>query len=59
MVANGFGRIVNTTSGIRREPQQAGYSASNAALDKVTVDLAPTYDGSDVIISLADPGWCR
>lgn len=59
MVANGFGRIVNTTSGIRREPQQAGYSASKAALDKVTVDLAPTYDGSDVIISLADPGWCR
>ena len=59
MAASGFGRIVNTTSGIRREPEQAGYSASKAALDKVTVDLAPTYDGSDVIISLADPGWCR
>ncbi len=59
MTANGFGRIVNTTSGIRREPQQAGYSASKAALDKVTVDLAPTYDGTDVIVSLADPGWCR
>ena len=51
--------LINTTSGIRNEPQQAGYSASKAALDKVTTDLAGTVDGTDVIISLADPGWCR
>ena len=55
----GFGRIVNTTSGIRLEPEQAGYSASKAAFDKVTMDLASKYDGTDVIISLTDPGWCR
>ena len=59
MVERGFGRVVNTTSGIRREPQQAGYSASKAALDKVTVDLATLYDGTDVMINLTDPGWCR
>ena len=59
MVRRGFGRVVNTTSGIRREPQQAGYSASKAALDKVTMDLASVYDGTDVIVSLTDPGWCR
>lgn len=59
MVERGFGRIVNTTSGIRREPQQAGYSASKSALDKVTMDLASVYDGTDVIVSLTDPGWCR
>lgn len=59
MIERGFGRIINTTSGIRNEPQQAGYSASKAALDKVTTDLAGTVDGTDVIISLADPGWCR
>ena len=59
MAELGFGRIVNTTSGIRREPQQAGYSASKAALDKVTMDLAAIYDGTDVVISLTDPGWCR
>lgn len=55
----GFGRIVNTTSGINLDPQQAGYSASKAALDKVTRDLGSKYEGTDVIISLADPGWCR
>lgn len=59
MQARGFGRIVNTTSGIRLEPEQAGYSASKAALDKVTMDLASKYDGTDVMINLTDPGWCR
>ncbi len=59
MVERGFGRIVNTTSGIRREPQQAGYSASKAALDKVTMDLGSVYDGTDVMLNLTDPGWCR
>ena len=59
MVQRGFGRIINTTSGITLEPQQAGYSASKAALDKVTVDLGSRYDGTNVMLSLADPGWCR
>ena len=59
MIAAGFGRIVNTTSGIRLEPQQAGYSASKAALDKVTIDLGKMVEGTDVMINLADPGWCR
>ena len=46
MVERGFGRIVKTTSGIRSEPQQAGYSASKSALDKVTMDIASVYLGS-------------
>lgn len=59
MISNGFGRIVNTTSGIALEPQQAGYSASKAALDKITIDLGSTVNGTDVMINLTDPGWCR
>lgn len=59
MVVRGFGRIVNTSSGINLDPQQAGYSASKAALDKVTRDLGSKYEGTDVMINLADPGWCR
>lgn len=59
MAERGFGRIVNTTSGIALEPEQAGYSASKAALDKVTIDLGNKYEGTDVMLSLADPGWCR
>lgn len=59
MIARGTGRILNTTSGIRLEPQQAGYSASKAALDKITIDLGSTVQGTDVLINLTDPGWCR
>jgi len=55
----GFGRILNTTSGIRLDPQQAGYSASKAALDKITIDLGHTVQRTDVMINLTDPGWCR
>jgi len=59
MIEAGFGRIVNTTSGIALEPQQAAYSASKAALDKITVDLGSTVEGTNVCINLTDPGWCR
>lgn len=59
MIARGFGRIVNTTSGIRLEPEQAGYSASKAALDKITIDPGSKVEGADVLINLTDPGWCR
>lgn len=59
MVERGFGRVINTTSGIKNEPEQAGYAASKAALDKFTKDLASRLEGTDVIINLNDPGWCR
>lgn len=59
MKKRGFGRIINTSSDINLEPQQAPYSASKAALDKVTRDLAYAYNNTDVIISLANPAWCR
>lgn len=59
MIKRGFGRILNTTSGIALDPQQAGYSASKAALNKVTIDVGSKVNGTDVMINLADPGWCR
>lgn len=59
MKERGFGRVINTTSGIRLDPQQAGYSASKAALDKFTIDLGSTIEGTDVMLNITDPGWCR
>jgi len=59
MIERGFGRVINTTSGINNDPQQAGYSASKAALDKFTKDLSTKIEGTDVMMNLADPGWCR
>lgn len=59
MIERGFGRVINTTSGIIDEPQQAGYAASKAALDKFTKDLASKLEGTNVMLNLTDPGWCR
>lgn len=59
MIQRGFGRVINVTSGIRNEPEQAAYAASKAALDKFTKDLASRLEGGNVLINLADPGWCR
>ena len=59
MTERGFGRIVNTTSGIDKEPEQAGYSAAKAALDKITKDMASKLGGTSVAMNLTDPGWCR
>ena len=59
MIGRGSGRILNTTSGIALDVCQAGYSASKAALDKITIDLGSKVEGTDVLINLTDPGWCR
>lgn len=59
MIERGFGRVVNTTSGIALEPEQAGYSASKAALNKVSIDLGSKLKGTGVAVNLTDPGWCR
>lgn len=59
MTERGFGRIINTTSDIANEPQQAGDSASKAALDKQTVDLAGKLTGSGVTLNLMNPSWCQ
>ena len=59
MMKKGTGRILNTTSGIALDVCQAGYSASKAALDKITIDMGSRVEGTDVLINLTDPGWCR
>jgi len=59
MIERGFGRVINTTSGIKDQPEQAAYSASKAALDKYTKDLGTKLEGTNVLINLTDPGWCR
>jgi short-subunit dehydrogenase len=59
MLDGGFGRIINTSSGIQNEPEQAGYSASKYALNRITLDLGSKLKGVDVCINLADPGWLR
>jgi NAD(P)-dependent dehydrogenase (short-subunit alcohol dehydrogenase family) len=59
MVKNGFGRVINLTSGIKDLPELAPYSASKEAVNKLTYDLAVKLDNTGVRINTLDPGWLR
>ena len=59
MIENGFGRVINTTSGIMNEPELAPYGASKWAVNKLTDDLAAKLQGTGVKINTLDPGWLR
>ena len=59
MQESGYGRIVNFTSGINRQPALEPYAISKAAVDKYTKDMAVLLEGSNVLMNLLTPGWVR
>jgi 3-oxoacyl-[acyl-carrier protein] reductase len=59
MIERGYGRIVNVTSGVKDTPNLAPYSASKAAVDKYTRDLAAELRGTNVLVNMLDPGWLK
>jgi NAD(P)-dependent dehydrogenase (short-subunit alcohol dehydrogenase family) len=59
MLARGWGRIVNVTSGIENIRELLPYSMSKAAVDRYVRDVSPSLEGTGVIMSLLDPGWLR
>ena len=59
MIENGFGRVVNLTSGIKDQPELAPYGASKWAVNKITDDLAIKLTDTGVRINMLDPGWLR
>ncbi|MEI5906282.1 SDR family oxidoreductase [Bacillus spongiae] len=59
MKENGYGRIINITSGIKDTPQLSPYGVSKAAVDKLTQDLAVELKGTGVLANCLDPGWLK
>jgi 3-oxoacyl-[acyl-carrier protein] reductase len=59
MIENGFGRVVNLTSGIMDQPELAPYGASKWAVNKLTDDIASKLENTGVRINTLDPGWLR
>jgi len=59
MLQRGYGRIINTTSGIIDQPEQGSYAASKGALNKFTKDFAAKLAGTGVTMNVLDPGWIR
>lgn len=59
MIENGFGRVINLSSGIKDQPELAPYGASKWAVNKLTEDIAVKLVGTGVRINTLDPGWLR
>jgi NAD(P)-dependent dehydrogenase (short-subunit alcohol dehydrogenase family) len=63
MIARGYGRIVNVSSGAGQLSSMGGYappySLSKAALNALTRQLASTARARDVLVNAVDPGWVR
>jgi len=59
MIENGFGRVINLTSGIKNQPELAPYGASKWAVNKLTDDIAAKLENTGVRINTLDPGWLR
>jgi NAD(P)-dependent dehydrogenase (short-subunit alcohol dehydrogenase family) len=59
MIQRSYGRIINLTSGIKDQPELAPYSASKAAVDKLTRDISCKLEGTGVRINYLDPGWLK
>ena len=59
MIENGFGRVINVTSGIKDLPELAPYGASKWAVNKLTDDIAAKLENTGVRINTLDPGWLR
>lgn len=59
MIKQGWGRVINVTSGIADEPELTPYAISKAAVDKYVRDLVKKLEGTGVAMNLLDPGWLR
>ena len=63
MIARGYGRVVNVSSGAGRISSMSDYappySLSKAALNALTRLLAAAARGHDVLVNAVDPGWVR
>lgn len=59
MIENGFGRVVNISSGIKDKPELAPYGASKWAVNKLTEDIASKLNDTGVRINYLDPGWLQ
>ncbi len=59
MKVKGWGRIVNVTSGVAKQPEMSAYAASKAAVDKYVADTADELKGHGILMNLLDPGWLR
>ncbi len=59
MIERRWGRVVNLTTDMDKQPQFAPYAISKAALRKFVQDFVPILEGTGVTMNALHPGWLR
>jgi len=59
MIKRRWGRVINLTTDMNRQPQFAPYAISKAALRKFVEDFAPILEDTGVTMNALHPGWLR
>ena len=59
MIDRGWGRVINLTTDMLKQPQFAPYATSKAALSKFVQDFVPILEDTGVTMNALSPGWLR
>jgi len=59
LIEQGWGRVINVTSGIADQPGLAPYSVSKAAVERYTRDLSKMMKEKNILMNCIDPGWIK
>jgi len=59
LIEQGYGRIINVSSGIQDQPELGPYSVSKAAVERFTRDLSKRMQEKNVLMNCIDPGWIK
>jgi len=59
MIERRWGRVINLTTDMEKQPQFAPYAISKAALRKFVQDFVPILEDTGVTMNALHPGWLR
>ena len=59
MIERRWGRVINLTTDMEKQPRFAPYATSKAALRKFVQDFVPVLEGTGVTMNALHPGWLR
>ena len=59
MIERGWGRVINLTTDMDKQPRFSPYATSKAALRKFVQDFVPILEGTGVTMNALHPGWLR
>jgi len=59
MIKRNYGRIINITTNLSNNLDSMHYISSKASLDKLTIELAKIFKGSNVSVCGVDPGYLK